>query len=409
MPTDLEKQFNNISLTQYLETLDNENWYWVVKRLSGNDTGLTGGHQVGLYMPRHFFQSLFPEICVTNKLNPDSYITECFISNCGYYKTNIRAIYYNNKYFPELGLKKKYDEFRLTQWGGKSCPFQDHENTGSVIVFACQKQSGKVVSVPWVAQSIAEEELIENWLGEEVEPGQLYYKDDYKEIPLVKTGIKIPEGWFANFPSGLDIFNYVIDKLPHKFNGKSVNDLLLMRRQLEFDIFKFIEHRHVFPNIKNGFSDVSDFISYANSVSNRRKSRTGKSLELNLEQILKDEYIEFETQVKTELRKKPDFIFPSGEAYHNPAFDVNRLHMLAAKTCCKDRWRQVINEADRISHKHLFTLQQGVSSAQLAEMKAHNILLVIPKANLKSFPKEWHKEIITLSSFVDMRKRVQAL
>ena len=43
--------------------------------------------------------------------------------------------------------------------------------------------------------------------------------------------------------------------------------------------------------------------------------------------------------------------------------------MLAAKTTCKDRWRQIINEADRIKLKHLITLQEGVSEAQFREMQ----------------------------------------
>ena len=42
-------------------------------------------------------------------------------------------------------------------------------------------------------------------------------------------------------------------------------------------------------------------------------------------------------------------------------FDSNKLTMLASKTTCKDRWRQILNEADRIKIKHLFTLQQGIS------------------------------------------------
>ena len=47
---------------------------------------------------------------------------------------------------------------------------------------------------------------------------------------------------------------------------------------------------------------------------------------------------------------------------------------LAAKTTCKDRRRQVINEADRLRDKPKFlcTLQQGISPAQMDEMQAEN-------------------------------------
>lgn len=49
--------------------------------------------------------------------------------------------------------------------------------------------------------------------------------------------------------------------------------------------------------------------------------------------------------------KRPDFLFPTQVAYEDPAFPANRLRMLAAKTTCKDRWRQVLNEANRITTK----------------------------------------------------------
>lgn len=47
--------FRNLSLTRFLEEIEHNRFSWIVKRLSGNDTGLTGGHQAGLYLPRVFF------------------------------------------------------------------------------------------------------------------------------------------------------------------------------------------------------------------------------------------------------------------------------------------------------------------------------------------------------------------
>ena len=47
--------FKNLSLTRFLEEIEWQNYFWIVKRLSGNDTSLTGGHQYGLYLPRIFF------------------------------------------------------------------------------------------------------------------------------------------------------------------------------------------------------------------------------------------------------------------------------------------------------------------------------------------------------------------
>ncbi|WP_366544546.1 type II restriction endonuclease, partial [Salmonella enterica] len=80
-----------------------------------------------------------------------------------------------------------------------------------------------------------------------------------------------------------------------------------------------------------------------------------KSLELHLEQLFNEYGLKtFETQAVTEGNKKPDFLFPSAQAYHDEAFPEQKLRMLAVKTTCKDRWRQILNEADRIQDIYLF-------------------------------------------------------
>ena len=52
--------------------------------------------------------------------------------------------------------------------------------------------------------------------------------------------------------------------------------------------------------------------------------------------------------------------------------------MLAVKTTCKDRWRQILSEADRIPRKHLLTLEAPISLAQTNEMTGAGVHLVIP-------------------------------
>lgn len=115
----------------------------------------------------------------------------------------------------------------------------------------------------------------------------------------------------------------------------------------------------------------------------------------------------FEEQVITEENKKPDFVFPNGKCYRNITFPGDLLTVLGAKTTCKDRWRQVLNEADRVDDKYLFTLQQGISSNQLKEMQDYNLHLVVPHKYLTSFPKEYRDGISDLSTFIGMVKERQ--
>ena len=89
-------------------------------------------------------------------------------------------------------------------------------------------------------------------------------------------------------------------------------------------------------------------------------------------------------------------------------FPAKDLVFLGAKTTCKDRWRQILNEADRIGDKYLFTLQQGISKNQLSEMKSEHVTLVVPEAYRQSFPTEFRTDIKSLSSFICFVKSTQA-
>jgi len=397
----LESRFKNVTLTRFLELLDQYNFFWLIKRLSGNDTGITGGHQSGIYVPRQFMEVVVPGIVTTEEYNPTQEIS-CYIPSHDCMKLGIQAKYYNNKYFPDMELKKKYDEFRMTRWVGT--PLQDVENTGSICILAGAYRNGETELLGWVTNSAEEEDLIEYWLGKDVEPGQMYLSSTQNENGESQILEQLPTPWLESFPSGRDIFQFIESRIPQDSWTRTIDELLLKRREVEFNIFSEVEKHDVMPNIKDGFSSVDEFIKYANSVANRRKSRAGTSLELNLESIFRYEQLKFEAQIITEQNKKPDFIFPSGQDYHNPTFPDTKLHMLASKTCCKDRWRQVISEADRIEKKHLFTLQQGVSSNQLAEMYQHGIILVVPQPIIATFPVDYRDKIMNLTGFVDFIK-----
>jgi hypothetical protein len=154
------------------------------------------------------------------------------------------------------------------------------------------------------------------------------------------------------------------------------------------------------PRINSGFDSVEAFVEFAGSLTNRRKSRSGRSLELHARLIFSEEAVPFSWQARTEYKKAPDFIFPSQDAYHDPDFPAESLRMLATKTTCKDRWRQVLNEADRIPHKHLLTLQEGVSESQFREMQDAGVRLVVPMSLMPSYPDEIRTDLLSFERFL---------
>lgn len=398
------------TLDEFISEKGNPEWVIYMKRLSANDTGATGGHQVGIYIPKITRDTLFPSINRVDCDNPSIPLSAKIVSH-DLEEQTVNAIYYNSKLAKQQ--KKGRNESRITSWGGKKSPIQDPENTGSLLILAFKKQTELADCMyleAWICRSIEEEDLLETITGEILPGISVFNSGDsvfggVTAIQENKTNkkFKIPDGWATTFPSGSEIISY----LPNLFKFKSTtpDSLVLERRKAEFSLFLHIEEFHVLHKIKDGFNSVNEFIALANSVSNRRKSRAGKSLELHLEVIFKDNnLLDFSTQCVTEGNKKPDFIFPSGQAYHDFNYPEEKLRMLAVKTTCKDRWRQAINEADKIKKVHLFTLQEGVSVNQFNEMKEAGIILVVPKPLHEKYPKDIRMELVTLEDFIEGTK-----
>ena len=175
---------------------------------------------------------------------------------------------------------------------------------------------------------------------------------------------------------------------------------------MEYTLFRKIEESRYGEKIFHGFNSMQEFIDIANSVLNRRKSRAGKSFENQLKAIFDGNNLRYDTQAVTEANKKPDFIFPGKSAYHDLNYNTDKLIILGAKTTCKDRWRQILNEADRVrgKKKYLCTLQQGISIQQLQEMKTEQVVLVVPQPYIEKYPKEFRQEIFSLSNFIKFVK-----
>ncbi|MBR9977435.1 MAG: restriction endonuclease [Bacteroidetes bacterium] len=167
-------------------------------------------------------------------------------------------------------------------------------------------------------------------------------------------------------------------------------------------LFRTLERYLVLQRLQEGFETVEDFIQYSLSTLNRRKARVGHAIEHHLEEIFVTHHLRFTRGGYTELKAQPDFIFPGIHEYHDLDFPTDRLSMLGVKSTCKDRWRQVLSEALRISHKHLFTLEGGISTTQTDEMMSHNLALILPASLHASFRPEQRDTIMTLTDFVDL-------
>jgi len=394
----------------WLSVFSASTWLWYAKRLSGNDTLANGTHQAGPYVPKNVLFQVFPPLDNPERENPDVRFRISIDSHGD--EREVRAVWYNNKLFG--GTR---NEARMTGFGGIDSALLDSENTGALAIFAFRPDadSNDIGCNVWICRNPEEEELAESHVGV-IEPGKwvLHKFDGTSELErladeqIARTDCwlsdnEIPPSWLLEFPSGMEVIQKAIELRP-EFSGYPPDKRLLKRRDCEFELFRSLEQAIELPRIKGPFSSIEQFLDIAQSILQRRKSRSGRSLELHLREIFLEESLTEETdfsyQPISELGKQPDFIFPSITCYHNQTFPDENLRMLAVKTTCKDRWRQVLNEANRIGKKHLLTVQQGISLNQFREMCAHDIQLVVPADIITLYNKDIRTEIMTLDRFI---------
>lgn len=369
------------------------------KFLSANDTGLTGGHQAGIYISKPSIPILFEEPGNRGQ-NKERWVKVKWQDD---FVTDTRFIYYGQ------GTR---NEYRITNFG-RGFPFLRPEYTGALFVLT------KIDSDDYKGYVLNTEDEINEFLN----VFGLTPAETNCLIELSRTDASLREqSAIAQFISGLTVdfpssdvmssaarmISYAV-LIDRSITVTDPDEALLMWTDQEYKLFRSLEQERYGRMVANGFSSVDDFVSLANQVLNRRKSRAGKSLEHHLAAMFDENQIQYTAQAVTEGNKRPDFIFPSEVAYHDFSFPVDKLTSLAAKTTCKDRWRQILNEADRLrdGRKYLCTLQQGISAMQMDEMEAEKVTLVVPKAYISTYPRDKQDRIWSLNKFVDYVKELQ--
>lgn len=181
-------------------------------------------------------------------------------------------------------------------------------------------------------------------------------------------------------------------------------------------LFRAYEKHLVAQRLKQGFgedgADVDAFVQFSLSVHNRRKSRVGYAFENHLTAVFEQHNLAFERgkgKRYTEGKQQPDWMLPSFKAYHDLDYPVKKLTLLGAKTTCKERWRQVLAEGDRVDRKYLITLEASISELQTGQMQDKGLQLVIPKdvhATYSGCQKAW---LYTVSDFITDVQRKAAL
>jgi hypothetical protein len=190
-------------------------------------------------------------------------------------------------------------------------------------------------------------------------------------------------------------------------NFSRPDEALAFWLEREEQLFRAMENVIIRERLEKNFATVDEFIEYSLSVQNRRKSRMGFALQNHLAELFTRHELRFTPQARTEATSRPDFIFPGEREYRSATFNAELLVMLGVKSTSKDRWRQVLTEADRIPQKHLCTLEAGISAKQTEEMRRQNLTLVVPAGLHATYTPAQLAGMLSVAEFVALVRRNQ--
>lgn len=373
------------------------------KFLTANDTGKTGGHQSGYLISKSASEMLFPGQKLEKNKILKKYISIWWQDD---FRTDSCFTWYGSK-----------SELRVTRFG-KEFPFYQPVYTGALFVLVKQNEEEYQAYILNTDDDI--NQFLDTFGLTPAETNRLI--DSAKADQSLREKAEIEsfiKALCTEFPTSEEMSAEArkIIRLTHTKKDMVADrpfdpdKALLEWTEEEYVLFQAIERYRYGAIIEKGFKSVDEFVILANQVLNRRKSRAGKSLEHHLSAIFDLNKIRYTAQGVTEGNKKPDFVFPSIEDYHNILFSVENLCTLAAKTTCKDRWRQVLNEADRMRdrNKYLCTLQRGISEEQMDEMQTEKVVLVVPALYIKDYPASKRDRIWTVNKFVQYVKTMEGI
>jgi len=262
--------------------------------------------------------------------------------------------------------------------------FSEIENPGLSIREELETEQDRI--------AFASRVILEN-IGIEVEISEENYLDDM--LRRFKGGFP-PTKIFSEYARmTLGNFDFCSD----------YDNILMLCYEREEILFRTLEKHMIAERLSRGFNGVAgidDFFQFSLSTQNRRKSRVGLALENHLEFLFQRSRIHYNRSPITENKSKPDFLFPGITEYKDPSFSCINLTMLGVKSTCKDRWRQVLSEADRIETKHVLTLESAISTSQTDVMKKSLVQLVVPQKIIETYKPEQQQWLFTVTDFIKL-------
>jgi len=360
----------------------------LLKFISANDVGRTGGHQCGYYLPIAVWE-MFSPYPPDRGANRKHYVTIVWQDG---HETRSCVTWY--------GVRTRR-EYRLTQFG-RGFPWLKHDKVGSLLVLVIRSLTEFAGYVLDFEEDIEE---ITAALGVEITGRWGVYRSG---APVLEDEGQCIERLFGAFAEGMTEFptgelfsskaREVLDACARGFGAFPPDEALVRGLHSEYHLFRKVEQKLCRDETRGPFDSVDAFLKVASAIMNRRKSRAGRSLENHVDYLLRKAEVPHE--MRPDIPGRPDIVIPGRAQYDDLSFPVARLCVVGVKTTCKDRWRQIIQEAPRVKKKHILTIQSSISTPQLKEMKEAGITLVVPEKLQRDYPSGSGLTILSVESFI---------
>ena len=345
----------------------------LLKFLSPNDAGITGTHQEGFYLPKGAWPMFTPHP-PQKGVNAEEEVEILWHDGS---RTMSRIKWYG---------KDTRSEYRLTRFG-KDSPHHNADVVGDLWILVPKDH--------WHFESFLldrDDDIADVLAALGVEPFDRWgvYREgvqpENESLCLERLFRQFVEP-LTGFPTG-DEFSAAargfVSRCAKKLHAALADEALVRWMEAEYQLFRMAERQICRGEIARAFGEIDEFLETAARIMNRRKARAGRSLENHVDHVLTAAGIPHE--MRPQLDGRPDVIIPSAAAYRDPEYPVARLCAIGVKTTCKDRWRQVLNEARRVEKKHILTMQPGISANQLTEMNDAGVTLIVPQKLQKDYP-----------------------
>lgn len=364
-----------------------------LKIITPNDAGVTGAHQYGFHLARGAWRYLTPFGPIKGR-NDDYPVTITWQD--GLVTESIVKWY---------GDKTRF-EYRLTRFG-RDFPHRRVTDVGAVLVLI---RTDEARFAAYILRMDDEIDEVVSALGVSLTKGWALYspgRDLFDEVresfaECLSRRFEAAASSLREFPSGDVMSKLAREALLHCLGGftdMSADDRLVHYVDAEFSLFRAVEERLSRDLVAGPFDSIDRFLEVAGTLLQRRKSRAGRSLENHVGAILRDAGVRFEA--RAQIQGRPDIVIPSAAAYDDPSYPTEDLYVVAVKTTCRDRWRQVLEEGPRVRKRYLVTTQRGMSLDQMRLMHEAGLTLVVPKALQREYPPGSPLEILTIVAFLD--------